>query len=167
MPYRVENISYNFKLAQEHLLKKYNLCRLGYRVLQAACYQNPDNQDFVFKFIRKLTDHFGYGQFVSESFQIMFKGNFKILHQIHRERFPVFNEYGQKTDHTDNLFSVVTSRLKLFEPYRKIDILEALGAFTYIGTESIYINQEKVFSSIVENKNFLFGHLLKLICDRE
>jgi hypothetical protein len=39
----IENISYNFKVCQDHLLKKYHLSKLAYEVLQTACYQNPDN----------------------------------------------------------------------------------------------------------------------------
>ena len=59
-----------------------------------ACFGNAENQDFVFKFVKKLSDHFGFGEFVSESFQICFRDNFRILQQIHRERFAVYDESG-------------------------------------------------------------------------
>ena len=67
----------------------------------------------------------------------------------------------------ENLFQLIIGKLKLFEPYLKIEILDLLGTFTHLGINSIYINQEKVFSSIAENKNFLFSHLFKLILSND
>lgn len=64
-----------------------------------------------------------------------------------------------------DIFQAMAHRLKLFEPYQKVEILQLLSAFISSGAQSIYINQEKVYHSIVDNKNFLFGHLMKLIED--
>lgn len=38
-----------------------------YQLIKILCYNNPENQDYMFNFLPKIAPHIGLGDFVSDS----------------------------------------------------------------------------------------------------
>ncbi|CAD8074919.1 unnamed protein product [Paramecium sonneborni] len=152
---KIQNTS--IKQESEIIKKRYEICQLGYKLLSISATRNHENQQFILKFLTNLSNHIGFGSFVTQSLKLCFRDNKDILEDLHRQKI---NEIAQ--NQYQDIFQAMAHRLKLFEPYYKVEILQLLSAFTSQENQSIYINQEKIFSAIVENKNFLFGHLMRI-----
>ena len=82
----------------------------------------------------------------------------------------VFSEYKyifseEKNKETEDLMFNLVKRLQRFEPYSKDDIIVLLGNLCQMGDKTIYINQEKLFNSFINNRHVIFSNLLKIIYD--
>ncbi|CAD8158586.1 unnamed protein product [Paramecium pentaurelia] len=152
---KIQNTS--IKQETEIIKKRYEICQLGYQLLSISATRNQENQQFILKFLTNLSNHIGFGSFVTQSLKQCFRDNKEILEDLHRQKI---NEVAQ--NQYQDIFQAMAHRLKQFEPYYKVEILQLLSAFTSQEHQSIYINQEKIFQAIVENKNFLFGHLMRI-----
>jgi hypothetical protein len=56
----------------------------------------------------------------------------------------------------ESIYSYLIKKLKVFKTYQKPEILNLLGGFCLLNHNSIYINQEKVYSNFVDNRQIIF-----------
>jgi hypothetical protein len=109
---------------------------------------------------------------VSETFEFVLMGNAQLLQSIHAYEFPkeksvvsaesakMFSD--EKERPNENLLSNLVNRLKRFDPYTKCDIIRLLASVCMLGDSTVYINQEKIFNSFLDNRPIIFSCLLKL-----
>ncbi|EAR95948.2 MIR domain protein (macronuclear) [Tetrahymena thermophila SB210] len=156
-----------YRQCVQHLKNKYILSYQIYSLIKFACYRNQNNQLYFFKFQNDFVEHIGYGDFVKEAFEFCFEGNFQILHSLHQIQFTKRSSNQnqnafQKKSKSKNFFQYLVKKLKKMEPYTKNDILSLLASFCMFYHNSIYINQEKIFSSFIDNRQIIFNTLLKI-----
>ncbi|EGR31182.1 MIR domain protein [Ichthyophthirius multifiliis] len=162
-----------YRQCVSHIKKRYKISYDIYNLIKLSCYKNNINQEYFFQFAHNFAHHIGYGKFVTESFEFCFKGNFNILQSLHQFEFQKDkvdqvgpesssnNTFGHEVS-TESFFITLIKRFRRMEPYTKNDILSLLASFCILEDSTIYINQEKIFQSFVDNRTIIFTQLLKI-----
>ena len=154
------------KVEIDSIARRYKLCYFLYTLLKTMCLRNPENQEYVFKFVGHLMNHLSYGRFVSECLQIIFSDNEKILYSLHKSLTHAPNQImgvvAETQDRQKIYINEIVSKLKSSKAYEQREILDLLNQICSTKDQAIYINQDKIFKLIYEDKAFRSNYLINM-----
>ncbi len=163
------------RIEQDFAVKRITLSYKLFSFLRDCCLHNPENQEYIYKFLHSFEKYVGYGPFVSKALASFFKDNEKLLFSLSKYALQSAPQVHNKavlnldtrSEHdpqdTEKFFlTELVMKLKAFPSYSKSEILDALGDFCLSERNAVYVNQDKIFRVLIEDKTLNKHALIKI-----
>ncbi|EGR30657.1 MIR domain protein [Ichthyophthirius multifiliis] len=144
------------KFLQDFFEKRFYLSNQIYILLQSICKNNVQNQEYIFKFIKIMIPHIGYGKFVCQCLSNIFGKNEAALSDFDKQEIESKNV--NNFEQRNTILNYIINKLQDFMVYTKIDIINFLSNCCIVNNNAIYMNQETIYNKLIEEqqqyKNF-------------
>ncbi|KAL4511687.1 hypothetical protein ABPG72_012532 [Tetrahymena utriculariae] len=160
------------KMMEDVILKKYSISILIYKIFQNVCFDNKQNQEYLFNFMSEFQKQVGSQDVVCESLIKFFKLNKMI---IQRFSLPIYQRKTQRKlsrmappqsspapsdikqagshlsagEEKISHLNMIINKLISYQGQKKNDILKFLTQFCKYMDKAIFNNQEVIFSNLI------------------
>lgn len=144
-------------MEEKLILSRCILSKKIYELLRESCDGNTENQEYLLTFVDLFLNHIGYGNFVIELLQAIFKNNDRIVGKLRKLSFKKKGEL-DKND-SISFLKMLYCKAKEVEPNQRKEILSLISQLCFNGEKFIYltilINLSEVFINFINSINFI------------